>query len=519
MGASPSPPTVEVAAVYPNPARHRDRGEFVVLRVRRPTDLAGWSLADDRSAVALGVGNGTVEGRVAVTGHPDVVRNLTETGSVDVDRVVAADLPRLSNAGERVRLRRGNRTVDTVVYGDAPERSLYAGGWRHLDATDRAPLAVGPRSVRAFVLPDGAGVPVETLRSAERRVLLAGYTFESERAVGALADAADRGVRVRVLVDAGPVGGVTHRQVRLLDRLANTSGVDVRVYGTDGAPYAYHHAKYAVVDDRALVTTENWEPGGLGGAGNRGWGAVVAGERVAGELAAVFRADAGRPAAVPWGEYRPRVDPVYGAVDRGSFPTRRAPERLRVESVRVLVAPDNAERGVVRAIEGANRSVWVQQVSMERGPLLSATVDAACRGAQVRVLLSGARYVREENERLARRLNDRADREGWDLAVRVAGDPGGFETIHTKGAVVDDRVVLGSLNWNDHSGARNREVVLVLSGAAVADYYRDALRSDWRGDGGGRLGGVPAWLALAVLAAVTLAVAVGYRRIAFASGR
>jgi len=515
-GVSPSSPAVEIAAVYPNPARHEDRGEFVVLRVRRPTDLAEWTLADDRSAVALGAANATVEGRVAVTAHPGVVRNLTASDAVRVDRVLAADLPRLSNAGERVALRRGTETVDAVEYGDAPERSLYAGGWRHLDATNRSPLRVGPRSVRAFVLPDGADVPGAVLRSAERRVLLAGYTFESERAVAALEDAAARGVTVRVLVDAGPVGGVSRRQARLLDRLANTSGISVWAYGTEGAPYAYHHAKYAVVDDETLVTTENWKPGGLGGAGSRGWGAVVAGERVAAELTAVFEADASRPAAAPWEEYRTRVDPVYGSVDRGSFPERVGPERLRADAVRVLLAPDNAEGELVDVVRGANRSVWVQQVSMERGPLLSATVDAARRGAEVRVLLSGARYTREENRRLARTLNDRADREGWDLEVRLA-DGEGFETVHTKGAVVDDRVVLGSLNWNDHSAARNREVVLVLSGAGVADYYREAFETDWQG--GGERTGLPMWVVLAALAAAVLAVAVGYRRVQFAVDR
>jgi phosphatidylserine/phosphatidylglycerophosphate/cardiolipin synthase-like enzyme len=316
-----------------------------------------------------------------------------------------------------------------------------------------------------------------------------------------------------VLVDAGPVGGVSRRQVRLLDRLADT-GAEVWAYGTEGAPYAYHHAKYAVVDDRALVTTENWDAGGLGG-GNRGWGAVVAGADVAAELAAVFRADAAPPAAARWAETAASVDPVYGSVSTDTHPTRLDTARLQAESVRLLTAPDNAQRALIDLLDGARRSVRVQQVSMESGPLLSATVAAARRGVSVRILLSGAEYTRAENRRLADALNDRAERNDWDLRVRVA-DPGGrFEAVHTKGAIVDDRVVLGSLNWNDHSGDRNREVVLVLDGASVADYYRGAFRADWRG---GREP-FPTWLVLAGLSAVVLAAVVGYRRVQFGSSR
>ncbi|PSQ58360.1 phospholipase [Halobacteriales archaeon SW_7_71_33] len=502
-----------IAAVYPNPAAHGDRGEFVVLRLPRGTNLSEWSLADDRAEASLaGV---TARGRVAVTDRPERVADLVgESAALRVDAVVGVDsLPALSNAGERVVLRRANGTVDAVEYRDAPERSVYRDGeWRHLDATDRSVTRVGSRSVRAFVLPDGADVPVTLLRSARRQVLLAGYTFESERATRALERAAERGVAVRVLVDAGPVGGTTRRQVRLLDRLANHSGVEVWAYGTETAPYAYQHAKYAVVDDRVLVTTENWKPGGLGGAGNRGWGTIVEGGAVAAELAAVFEADARRPAAVPWREYRDRVDPVYGSVDRGSYPSRVEPARLPADSVRLLVAPDNAQREIVGLLADANRSLRVQQVSMEPGPLLSATTDAARRGVEVRVLLSSAEYVRDENRRLAARLNERAERQGWDLQVRVA-DAEGFDAVHTKGAVVDGRhVVVGSLNWNDHSAQRNREVVLVLSGDAVGDYYADAFDRDWRTDPSR---GVSVSLVLAGLAAVALAAVVGYRRVTF----
>jgi hypothetical protein len=58
-------------------------------------------------------------------------------------------------------------------------------------------------------------------------------------------------VTVRVLVEGGPVGGVSRRSAGLLDRFTE-AGVEVRVVSGPHARYQFHHAKYAVVGDRAL---------------------------------------------------------------------------------------------------------------------------------------------------------------------------------------------------------------------------------------------------------------------------
>ncbi|MFB6308228.1 MAG: phospholipase D-like domain-containing protein, partial [Haloarculaceae archaeon] len=137
------------------------------------------------------------------------------------------------------------------------------------------------------------------------------------------------------------------------------------------------------------------------------------------------------------------------------------------------------------------------------GPYLLALRRAARRGVEVRVLLSGAWYAREENRRTVDRLNEWAGQASAPLTARVA-DPGGrYDKIHAKGAIVDDRVLLGSLNWNAHAAEHNREVVLVLHGESVASYYREVYDADW--NGGRRplpVGPVGALVAVAALAAV-----------------
>lgn len=515
-GATPqtSNESVRLAGAYPNPVADGDAGEFVVLETDGPTSLDGWTLADgDRQAT---LPNRTVGGRLALSSTPNVTRNVTDTPVVPL-----SDGPQLANGGEQLTLHHDGHTVDTLTYTDAPEGELATAtgdglAWRPLGATDYPVTTGDGGSVHAFVLPDSPRLPVETLRRAEHRLLLAGYTLTSRRVADALVAARERGVGVAVLVDGNPVGGLTQRQARVLDRLA-AANVSVTVLTGDAARYRYHHAKYAVADGRALVTTENWKPAGTGGHGSRGWGVVVRDARVVDGLADTFAADSNGRDGVAWRRFREgrAFERADAPPANSSFPTRFPAERVRAERVELLRAPDNAERRVVSLVGNASESVRVQQVSVggRSQPFLRATLRAARRGAEVKVLLSDAWYVREENRALVAWLNEVADGEDLPLSARVA-DPGGrYEKIHAKGVVVDgDSVLVGSLNWNNNSARENREVALLLHGEGVAGYYRAVFRADWLGG----IWTVPVGLLVAVALAAAVAVGVG-RHITFES--
>ncbi len=500
-----------VVAVYPNPVADGDSGEFVVIAVPPGTHLGALAIGDGEARVPLP--NATAGGRVTLSTHPNLTRSL-------LDRRVhpLPDRIRLANAGERLRLYRGETVLDSLAYDRAPEGDVRVRDgdrpWRALGGTDREVVTAEGGRVTAFVLPDAPDLAVDVLRSADERILLAAYTLTAGRVVDALLAAARRGVDVRVLAEGSPVGGATARQASLLDRL-DRAGVEVRVLGGDRARYRYHHAKYAVVDDRALVTTENWKPAGVGGNGSRGWGVVTAQPRVVGGLAETFGADASWRDARPWDEVRDGQTFADAEPATGSYPSRFEPARVPVERTRLLVAPDNAGAEMEAVIGSAEESLAVEQVTLggRSQPFVRETLAAARRGVRVRVLLSGAWYVREDNERLVAWLNDRAEAEGLPLTARVA-DPGGrFEKIHAKGAVVDgERVILGSLNWNNNSARANREVVLVLEGSEVGGYYLAVFDADW----GGPSPDVPLGM-VAVLAVVVLAAFLGARTIDFES--
>lgn len=471
-----------IAAVYPNPVAHRDRGEFVLLDVPPGTRLSRFDLGDRDDAYRLP--NVTASGTVALSPDPAAVRNLTEHRVVELSRDLA-----LANGGDRVSLERDGSAVSTARYQDAPDGEIgrYDAErrvtWRPLGATNRSIVRGDGETARAFLLPDAPEVPIEEIRRADGRVLLAGYTFSSRRVADALANASERGVTVRVLLEGEPIGGISRRQARLLDDLADR-GVRVELLSGPRDRYAYHHPKYAVVDDRAVVTTENWKPAGTGGRSSRGWGVVVSDPAVVEGLVETFRADAGWSDTRSWRQFSRGRSFEEPEIANGSYPSRHDPERVRVDRTDLLVAPDNAGEATVHALESAEESVDVVQVSIS-GPdqrFLRSAIEAARRGVDVRILLGGAWYVREDNRDLVEHLEGLADRKDLPIEAKLAEPDGRFEKIHAKGAIVDEEeVLLGSLNWNDAASRENREVVLRLEGEEIGSYYAEAFEDDWSG--------------------------------------
>jgi len=486
-----------IVEVYPNPTTEGDDGEFVTLWVPRGTDLDEYALADDHVSVSLP----SLSNVSSASSDPPPSGSLPDRGQtvtfstapnataslVDGPVYPLSDRLRLANGGDSLHLLRNGTVVDELRYERATETAVYDARnstWRPLGATDFPVVTDGGGTVEAFVLPDEPDRAVELLREATERILLAGYTFSSRRIVDELLAAHDRGVHVEVLVDGSPVGGMSGHAAAALDEL-DRAGVTVRVLGGERARYRYHHAKYAVVDGRALVTTENWNAAGLGGKSSRGWAVVTDQERIVEGLVETYRADTGWVDAIPWSEYDD-VALVDDDPAEGSHPSAFDAEVLPVERTRLLVAPDNAEGAILDAIESAEVSLALKQVRIgDRAfPLLQAVLDAAARGVDVRILLSGEWYVEEENEQLKAWLDEQASAEELSLQVRIADPDDEFEKIHAKGLVVDGETTLvGSINWNNNSVRSNREVALLLEGEEVASYFEAVFDSDWADDG------------------------------------
>ncbi|WP_254663007.1 phospholipase D-like domain-containing protein [Haladaptatus sp. W1] len=505
--------TPRIVAVYPNPVAMDDAGEFVLVAFQNRTNLSGWAISDGEATADLP--DRTVSGRIAFSTAPNRTQSLTSFRTLPLSNLS------LANSGETITLWRNEtvpQRVDVVSYADAPDGECWrrkTEKWRPLGATNLSIARADATGVRTFVLPDDPEVPAHVLQNASHRILLAGYAFTSRRIADVLIAAADRGVDVHVVVDDAPVGGLSTREATVLDDLA-AHGVTVEVIGGKLGRYDFHHAKYAVADDEAVVLTENWKPAGVGGHASRGWDVVVGGD-AATDLREVFAADTSWNDTVSWSKFRAGRSFTPASPANGSYPTRFRPKRVPVDSVSVLVAPDNAESGVLSLLRSANESICVQQMTAGGidQPFVRATLAAARRGVEVKILLSSAWYVRDDNRRVADWLNERSDDEELPLHVKLA-DPDGYEKIHAKGVVVDGRhVVVGSLNWNNHSVRENREVAVVLHGDAAGAYYGRVFTADW-GDGEKTF---PVGLAAFVVIGVAGAVWIAKREVRFESER
>ncbi|UWG50279.1 Phosphatidylserine/phosphatidylglycerophosphate/ cardiolipin synthase or related enzyme [Halalkaliarchaeum sp. AArc-CO] len=471
-----------ILEAYPNPHADGDPGEYVVLEV--PTD-GNWTLTDGTTTVEIP----DRTGRFAVSTEPEIAAEFAEVPVYGLEGRL-----RLADDGETLRLSENGTTKDEISYGRAPVGARWLredgelvrepdadGGWRADGFRPRKPENFENVSGRAFVLPDAPGEPVAPIREADDRVYLAAYTLESWRLADALAAAAERGVTVRVLLEGSPVGGATETQAAVL-RFLDRQGIDVRVLDGEYTRYTYHHAKYAVADDTVVALTENWKPSGTGGASNRGWGVRVDDRNVAASVAEVFEHDSGWRDAVPWTEYRAGATVREGTSANESYPERFPTAEFDEATVRLMLAPDNAESELEAMIDGADErvAVVVPRTGGTGYRLLEAAIGAAERGVTVRLQLSGAWYDREENEALVEELRGLDVGEG-ELDARIVEPRGRFDRVHAKGAVIDDTAVVGSLNWNEHAGSRNRELLLAVENPAIAEFYWRVLAADWHG--------------------------------------
>ena len=490
-----------IVELYPNPATAENRGEYLVVSL---PERGNWSLSDGYYDTEIPA---NASGRVTLSMAPNRTASIlagdSGTAAAVADRRQIrrlTDYFPLSASGDRIELRRNGRAVDVVAYDRASEGHRWRaswGEWRPRGYDPRSPESTADAAVTPFVLPDSPGIPVEPLRSADERLFVAGYTLTSERVVGTLVAAADRGVRVRVLLEGSPVGGFPAQSAPLIDRLT-AAGVEVRILDGKVERFRFHHPKYAVADDRAVVLTENWKPSGTGGHSNRGWGVVVGGDgetgddetadgtgadrsaAVADDLAALFLADFRAHDARSWRAFRADTEFHGGGRANGSYPTRfDAPAQPAAADVTVLTAPGNAADRIVARIDAADERVLavVPRVGGPNDRIVRALRRAADRGVDVHLLLSDAWYDREGNRNLSESLRDEP------IAVDLAEPRGRFEKVHAKGLVVDDTALVGSLNWNPSAETNNREVVLAVENESVADFYARAYAADWRGGG------------------------------------
>jgi phosphatidylserine/phosphatidylglycerophosphate/cardiolipin synthase-like enzyme len=402
-------------------------------------------------------------------------------------------------------------------------------GWGGWDTSDGLlPDTITTHAaVTVAIAPEGLYAPIAAaLASATTSIDLSLYTFEHPELAQLLADAAKQGVRVRLLLEGGPPGGITDFQ-RWCVRLMAQAGVDVRYLDAqEDAPrglqprYRYVHAKYGVVDSTlVLVGSENfsWDAmpvhSGATVGGRRGAYLISEAPAVAQLFATLFARDWAPdrfsdlqpyvPTHAQYGDptpgYVPPAPPQY-EVELAPFATSASSSgEMRFQ---VIAAPENALHpyaGLHALIRqaGAGDELYLVQlyehkfwgdstsnVIADPNPRLQMLIDAARRGATVRVLLDSFFDEPEalrSNQATVEYLAAIAAAEGLDI-VGATGNPTGGG-IHAKWllARVDGVTwsAVGSLNGGEVSHKVNREVVLLVDHPAVYERLLEVFWHDW----------------------------------------
>jgi phosphatidylserine/phosphatidylglycerophosphate/cardiolipin synthase-like enzyme len=344
----------------------------------------------------------------------------------------------------------------------------------------------------AFTAPDcSLALYEETVSSAREHILVNVYEFTSPRMARSLVDARKQGVNVSVLLEGGPVGGISEDGKGAVS-LLKEGGVPVRLMGAETAahpPYRFDHAKYLVTDrSRVLVTSENFKSNGFpeaGISGNRGWGVVLEDEGLADYFISVYSHDSGgawtSPAEVTGGR---EEEP-----DKQPYKIEFSPYSFRNATVTPVLSPDTSSL-VIDLIKDATLSVDIEQAYITNesdgtfNPFLEAAFEAAHRGVQVRVLLDSSYYAIEEdadNDEMVLAINRCAAAEGLPVEARCADlDGNNLEKIHNKGVIADgNKVLVSSINWNTNSPQFNREAGVIIEHPGVAAYFSAVFADDW----------------------------------------
>jgi phosphatidylserine/phosphatidylglycerophosphate/cardiolipin synthase-like enzyme len=498
---------VRITEFCPDPYLYEDMDEYLVLSGTGSLD--GITVSDGRGGFRFPPGS-RIDGAIIVARSGPAF--LQSHGmlpdfewldySPDVPNVINGDPLRLANTGDELLLYEGSDLVQRVAW---PQDVRPREGQIHYfenGAWDPRPLMIGQSrfapatfhnvTVTTFVSPDcSSEIFSYAVNHASEEILVNVYEFSSPVMADSLIAAQDRGVNVLVLLEGGPVGGISQEGKSAIRRM-NTGGIAVFQMSADNGvhpPYRYDHAKYVVIDHRAvLLTSENFKYSGFPPAGfnsNRGWGVYLEDPALAGYFSTVYRTDSSGMSVIP-------INGSGGDPERppsGKHAVEFIPAHFSGATVTPVISPDTSSQ-IIDLIKSSQTSIEIEQAYITNetrltlNPYLATAINASRRGVHVRVLLDSYWYNTEnekDNDEMAALITSIGTSEQIPLEARcadlAAGNP---EKIHNKGVIVDgQRVLVSSINWNSNSPNFNREAGVIIDHPGVAGYFLTVFEDDW----------------------------------------
>ena len=498
---------VQIVEFCPDPYLHDDADEYLVLSGNGLLDNI--TVSDNHGGFRFPPGttiNGFLKVARSARAYEQSHGRLPDFEwldySPDVPNVINGDPLRMANTGDELVLYENNTAIQKITWpGDMKPREgqvhyLENGVWDHrvlMIGQSRFNTGIFRNvSVTTFVSPDSSNeVYTSTIDHASRTILVNMYEFSSPAMGESLITAKSRGVDVRVLIEGGPVGGISPAEKSLVWNI-NRSGIPVVSMvssKTEHAPYRYDHAKYVVIDNNSLlITSENFKNTGFppeGMSGNRGWGVYLKDPALAGYFSEVFATDASSKSVVSYTGSAGDAEPAPYEKHTAKF----FPAQFEGATVIPVLSPDTSYQ-ISDLLDSARTSIEIEQAYIKNetpytlNPYLSSAINASRHGVHVRVLLDSYWFNVEghnDNDEMTALINHIGTSEHIPLEAKCIDlSVSQVEKIHNKGVIVDDeRVLISSINWNYNSPNFNREAGVIIDHPEAARYFREVFDDDW----------------------------------------
>ena len=381
--------------------------------------------------------------------------------------------------------------------------------------------------ITVAVAPDGSFEALRTfINSARTSIDVETYSFESVAIAELLYSRMMSGVRVRVLLDGTPTGGLPEQTKWACARISQVPSLPdsgcwfMRSDGTHNIHRRFNsfHAKFVIVDDAQLsVASENFSPNGFpdddkrdGTAGQRGLIAFLDSPALVARAREIWNADAAYPDMVRFGVDANWSGPASGfvpvTVTGGISYTVRFTQPLLLRSlvtVELSTSPESNLRvttGLLPLLRslGPGDSVYSEQLEEpyfwggasgdpvhDPNPRLQAALTAAQNGAQAWLIFDSF-YARQSDLRsnfaTLRFLRDVRAQTNWNINVAM-GNPTAHG-IHNKAWLVNRQGTgysqIGSWNGSEASSKVNREMSVLIESTEVFEYLKHVFENDWR---------------------------------------
>jgi len=295
-------------------------------------------------------------------------------------------------------------------------------------------------SHRLIVLPDdSADAIIDPINAARHSLNIRMFLFTDPTLLNAVIAARQRGVNVRVMLNPARRDGTSDNDVAR--RALQAAGVAVKDSSTE---FAVTHQKSMVIDNSiGFIESLNWETRDL--TETRDYAVETTKKSEVSEMVRCFDAD--------WAE-RP-FTPETGS--------------------QLVWCPNNGRQRIADFIDGAKRTLWLQNERYQDMVIIERLVRAVNRGVRVRIM------ARELHKLKRKKLFEGVS------GLRIVHDVGAkvrtlrHLKLHGKIMVADDcRAIVGSINLSPGSFDDRRELAIETSSDHVVRRLVETARHDWK---------------------------------------